>query len=244
MDTLAYQSLRDLQDEHWWFVGRRKIIRKILERHIPRGPEIEILEAGCGYGGNLAMLADFGRVSAFEFDKGAREFAKELSGVDVKAGELPQNLSQLSSSTYDLIVMLDVLEHITEDLMSLKVLRDHLVKDGRILITVPAHQWLWSGHDEIHHHKRRYSRETLGDCLVDAGLEPVEMRYFNTFLFPIAVAQRLVLHSRKRTASVDRLPAPAFNSLLANVFASERAFLGKFAMPFGLSLYAVAKRAK
>ena len=242
MDAAAYQALRDLQDEHWWFVGRRRIIRELIAAHVPLGPDAAILEAGCGYGGNLPLLREFGRVSAFEYDGEARAFAARASGIAVAPGALPDRLD-LGGQRFDLIAMLDVLEHIEEDSASLSRLGEHLAPGGRMMITVPAFAWLWSRHDEVHHHKRRYSRASLKAALARAGLKPVKTGYFNTLLFPLALVQRLASRFRSGDAAAEALPPAPLNRALAAIFGSESRAAARWPLPFGLSLYAVAERA-
>jgi SAM-dependent methyltransferase len=242
LEAAAYQALRDLQDEHWWFVGRRRIIRELIAAHVPLPSDAAILEAGCGYGGNLPLLQEFGRVSAFEYDDQARAFAARASGIAVAPGALPDRLD-LGGRTFDLIAMLDVLEHIEEDSASLARLGEHLAPGGRMVITVPAFAWLWSRHDEVHHHKRRYSRAALKSALARAGLRPVRTGYFNTLLFPLALVQRLASRLRSQEAAAERLPPAPLNRALAAIFGSERWAAARWPLPFGLSLYAVAERA-
>jgi SAM-dependent methyltransferase len=237
----AYDALRHQQDSHWWFQGRREILTALLKQVMPAtAKRPAILEAGCGYGGNLRMLAQFGSVSGFELDDSARQYAATTYGTPVVSGRLPEQPG-FADQRFDLIVMLDVLEHIEDDTASLARLRAMLNPGGIIVITVPALPWLWSRHDEIHHHKRRYSRKGLQHALRSARLTPVKMGFFNTLLLPLAIGQRLMARLFSREARVDDVPPKALNSALAAIFALERRMIGKVAMPLGLSLFAVAQ---
>lgn len=241
MEREAYDALRHQQDNHWWFQGRREVLTALLKQVVPaRANKPAILEAGCGYGGNLRMLAQFGSVSGFELDDNARQYAAATNGTPVVYGCLPEQPG-FADQRFDLIVMLDVLEHIEDDTASLARLRAMLNPGGIIVITVPALPWLWSSHDEIHHHKRRYSRKGLRQTLRSAQLTPVKMGFFNTLLLPLAIGQRLMAKLSAREARVDDVPPRALNSALAAIFALERKMVGKVAMPLGLSLFAVAK---
>ncbi len=241
MDAVAYHSLRDLQDRHWWFVGRRKVIAKLIHRCVVLPQHPRILEAGCGYGGNLAMLAQFGGLDAFELEEEARSHASALIQLPVSAGYLPDHIG-FENQSFDLIAMLDVLEHIEDDIGSLRALGDRLGIDGSILITVPALPWLWSEHDEVHHHKRRYTKASLKKVLRRAGFEPASVGYFNTLLFPLALIQRLASRVSGRRYVADAMPPRLLNGLLEMVFAFERVLIGRVNFPIGLSLYAVARR--
>lgn len=239
MDREAYNSLRDSQQKHWWFTGRRAVIRRLISDHIPVTEKPAILEAGCGYGGNLSLLQEFGDVSAFEYDDDARQYAAQIAGIDIAPGMLPGGVD-MGSRRFDLVAMLDVLEHIEEDTASLDTLGAMLNPQGKILITVPAFPWLWSKHDELHHHKRRYSRDALAKTIADAGLELERIGYFNSLLFPLALAERALSKITDRPAS-HAAPAGPVNSALATTFGLERHLIGKVPMPFGLSIFAIAK---
>ncbi|MEO8723468.1 MAG: class I SAM-dependent methyltransferase [Sphingobium sp.] len=243
MDAVAYRSLRDLQDRHWWFVGRRKIIAKLITSLIPLQENPRILEAGCGYGGNLAMLGQFGDLDAFELEDEARAHAVALARLPVSCGSLPDQVG-FENQSFDLIAMLDVLEHIDDDVGSLSALGQRLGTGGSILLTVPAIPWLWSEHDAIHHHKRRYTKASLEQVLQQAGFELVSIGYFNTLLFPLALVQRLASRLSGRGHSADGMPHRLLNSFLSTVFAFERNLLGRIKFPVGLSLYAVARLAR
>lgn len=239
MDALAFQSLRDQQDHHWWFVGRRAVLSSLLSRlSLPTGARV--LEAGCGYGGNLAMLANFGEVRAFELNEAARTQASASSGLTIASGKLPDQVGFVGE-TFDLIVMLDVLEHIEDDAQSLRTLRERLAPGACVAVTVPAFPWLWSAHDELHHHKRRYTRHSLRRVLVDAGFEDIELGYFNSILFPLAVAHRFMSRLLGRTSGAEAMPRPALNRLFAKLFALESHWVGRVPFPPGLSLYAIAR---
>ena len=241
MDVAAYHSMRDLQDEHWWFVGRRKFLRQLIQRHGNLGADAHILEAGCGFGGNLPLLEEFGTVSAFEYSDDARAYSAAQSGIAVMPGALPDGVD-FGGRTYDLIALLDVLEHIDDDRASLETLGEGLAEDGRMLITVPAFQWLWSKHDELHHHKRRYSRKSLEKVIRSAGLSPLKTGYFNSLLFPLAMAQRLATRVSNSPAVGDEMPPMPVNQALGGIFSFESAVAGRFGLPFGLSAYAIAEK--
>lgn len=241
MDREAYAAMAESEEAHWWFVGRRAIIRSLIENHVRPGPQARILEAGCGTGGNLGLLASFGTLQAFEHDEVARNIARAKTGVDVKPGTLPYGIDQIEGP-FDLIAMLDVLEHLEDDKASLRSLSDRLVREGKLMVTVPALQFLWSSHDELHHHYRRYSRKSLVQCLQDSGLAVNYISYFNSILFPFAVAQRLYSRGFRSEASLEAMPGEPFNSLLSKVFAIERLVLNKSTLPLGLSLCAICTK--
>jgi len=243
MDPQVYARMAANEDEHWWFVARRRILTDVIRRRIAPAPGCQILEAGCGTGGNLAMLGQFGQISAFELDAGARRVATEKSAVDVREGRLPDRVP-FESDRFDLVAMLDVLEHVDDDVGGLGALGRVLRHGGRLLLTVPAYSFLWSRHDDQHHHKRRYDRKGLIRSVRAADLEPLYVSYFNTLLFPVVAGVRLAGKLLGgRDDDDDAMPSPLLNRLLAGAFAAERHVVPRRALPFGVSLLMIARRA-
>jgi SAM-dependent methyltransferase len=242
MDRAVYDRMAEIDQDHWWFVARRKIITALIERHRPKAGPLKILEVGCGTGSNIAMLQQFGSVDAVEPDDGARALAEARSGLTIKGGYLPDGV-RLPDGHYDLIVLLDVLEHIPEDEPALAALRSKLAPGGRIIVTVPAMPWLWSAHDAAHHHQRRYTAQTLTAVFNHAGLKLRHRTYFNTVLFPLIVAARAVGKLTGREGGDDAMPPPALNRLLETLFGAERYWVPGRTLPFGVSLAVVAEPA-
>jgi SAM-dependent methyltransferase len=243
MERDVYRSMRTLQRDHWWFLGRRRIVDALIGS-LGLPADAQILEAGSGSGGNIALLQRHGRVSAFEMDAEAAGFCNEDTRVGCVAGRLPDANPFAGAARFDLVVALDVLEHIDDDVASLRSLATALGPGGRLLLTVPAYPWLFSGHDHIHHHRRRYTRGTLERVATDAGLRVHRCGYFNSLLLPVAVAVRMgSMLLRRAPASDASLPGPRTNALLARVFGAEASFVRRHAFPAGLSLFLVAGRA-
>lgn len=242
MERSVYDRMNELEATHWWFVARRSIIASLVERHLPTGPGSRILEAGCGSGGNLQMLGQFGQVDAFEYDGGAREHAKDKSGLDIRFGALPDQLP-FDDRRYDLIGLFDVLEHVEADTASLSALASRLDTSGKILVTVPALPFLWSKHDVRHHHFRRYTRASLTEAARQAGLKVSYCSYFNAFLFPLAVTARAIKRLTGSETPDDRLPPAWLNATLTRILGAERRLLRGIRFPIGLSLAAVLEKA-
>lgn len=243
MDPKIYFQMRSLEEKHWWFVGRRKIVGEILTS-LDLPENARILDAGCGTGGNLQFLSQFGEVTGVEFDDGAAALARERGTWPVLKGSLPDGMP-FGEQQFDLIVLLDVLEHIDDDGASLRALAALLAPRGYLVLTVPAFPFLWSPHDEEHHHKRRYRATELREVIVNAGLRLSYLSHFNTWLFPLVAAIRLArkIHPANEVGRDVQLPGPALNSMLQAVFGSERRWIGRLRMPFGISLLAVARKA-
>ena len=203
------------------------------------GASPRILEIGCGSGGNFPLLQSFGQLEAVECDGEALALAR-ARGVTVHEGSLPRNLPQ--AGVFDLVVLLDVLEHVVEDVPSVAAIAGKLAPGGRLLVTVPAMPWLWSAHDKVHHHQRRYTRTSLRAAIAEGGLEVEKIGYFNTLLFPMAVFNRALKQARGDDSGDDHMPSPLVNRSLQMIFSSEKHLVGRVPMPFGLSLFTIARR--
>ena len=241
MDAEAYARMGTQEETHWWFAARREIVARLISKHcnLPNNPKI--LEAGCGTGGNLDLLGSFGKLDAFEFDETSRNTAQKKSGMVISFGALPDD-APFPDEKYDLIALLDVLEHIGPDQASLTALGAKLGAGGRILVTVPAMPWLWSKHDEVHHHFRRYTRKSLRMVAKQSGLEVVRCSYFNFLLFPLAVIKRFADKLSSSNEPDDKIPSPWLNTLLYRIFRVERHVIGAVPMPWGLSLFIILKK--
>lgn len=185
------------------------------------------------------MLAGFGCLQAMECDEDARENAAALRICPVSGGSLPEHVP-FDDRTYDLVCLFDVLEHIDDDMAALARLQRLLKPGGRLLVTVPAYEWLWSAHDEAHHHRRRYTTARLGARARSAGLVAIRLGYFNSFLFPLVALARIRgklrgSHSRSDAA----MPSPLVNAALTRLFALERFVVRSVFFPFGTSVAAV-----
>jgi SAM-dependent methyltransferase len=234
-----YSKMRQLEDEHWWFVARRRIIQNLLETFsLPK--KSEILEIGCGTGGNIALLQNYGNVICVEVDKIAAELARSRNLAPVLEGKLPKDLPELNRS-FDLIVLLDVLEHVEEDEASLRVLASMVDPKGKIVITVPAFNFLWSQHDSENQHYRRYHHSDLVKMARSCGLNIEYISYFNFWLFPPVAFVRLLrkIFPYNESWRDMRMPSLWLNSVLNWIFSTERHLLGKVRVPFGISLLAV-----
>lgn len=240
MDRIVYDRMAAHDSTHWWYRARRDILADYLTRYGKLSGEARILEIGCGTGHNLPMLAGFGTVDAIEIDPAAREIASERLGKPVGAAPLPE-LPGIERGAYDLIAVLDVVEHIEDDVAALAAMKSCLKPGGKILIAVPAHQWMWSAHDVVNHHHRRYSKGTLVSAIEKAGLRPRKLTYFNSLLFPLAAAARIAGRLTGRDDSDDSPPPAPLNKAFEAIFRLERHLVGRAPMTPGVSIVTLAE---
>ncbi len=240
MDREVFDRMAALDQTHWWYVARRRIIADLIAREIKPPKGAAILEIGCGTGHNFPVLKAFGQVDALEIDAPARAIASERLGQPVGDAPLP-DLAGVPDAHYDLIALLDVLEHISDDRAALDGIKAKLKPGGRILLTIPANQWMWSAHDTVHHHFRRYNPVTLRAVAASAGLKIDLLTHFNTLLFPLAASFRLLGKLTGREEADDAQPAAPLNALFTGVFGLERHLVGRVPLPFGVSIAAVLK---
>lgn len=242
MDRIVYDRMAAHDSTHWWYRARRDILADYLGRYGDLPADARILEIGCGTGHNLPMLARFGTVEAIEIDPAARAIAGERLGRPVGDAPLPA-LPGVERGAYDLVAVLDVVEHIEDDVAALAAMKSLLRPGGKILIAVPAHQWMWSAHDTVNHHHRRYSPKTLTSAIRAAGLKPDRLGWMNSLLFPLAVAARLAGKLTGRDDSDDSPPARPLNAVFEAIFRLERHLVGRLPLTPGLSIVTLARPA-
>jgi SAM-dependent methyltransferase len=237
----AYAAVHAEEDRaHWWFLGRRAVILAEMARRLPAG-RARMAELGCGSGGMLEALSRFGTAVGVETDATLRARAQER-GLDVRAGALPDAIP-LHPGRWDAVCLFDVLEHVDDEAGALAACRRLLVPGGRLFVTVPAYAWLWSRHDELLGHRRRYTARALRQVAERAGFTVERLTYFNTILAPPIMAVRIVRAALRRPGhDLDR-PAPWLNRALAACFSAEAGLLRWTSPPFGISILLVARRA-
>jgi SAM-dependent methyltransferase len=231
-----------VEDSHWWYRGRRRVLERAIARVDLPAPA-RVLDAGCGSGRNMLELARYGEVAGVELSATSAALARERGvGVIVEGSVLEM---PFAADSFDLAVCLDVIEHLEDDRAALRELRRVLAPGGALLVTVPAYQWLWSGHDEINHHHRRYNRGALLAAAREAGWSCAFATYFNSLLLPVAIALRALDRVNPKTteSSLDLWVPPApLNWLLQQPLDLEAAAIGRGrAIPAGLSLLAALR---
>lgn len=215
-------------------------MESILKRLGGDHKHCRIAEIGCGTGGNLAMLAQLGSVTGVECNDWARGIASRKSNLSIMSGHLPDAVP-LEKASYDLVALFDVLEHVKDDLGALLTIGTLLRPHGRVILTVPALQWLWSAHDECHHHYRRYTPARLRYLATAAGFRIEACGYFNTLLFPLLLLVRLIKRLIGSASPDDALPPMLVNAIFRRIFALERHLVGRVPFPIGASLFLVAR---
>ncbi len=234
-----------MEDVHWWFVGRRRILLSILDQYLGASATKgrQILDVGCGTGTMLTHLARFGDTRGVDMDLEAVGYCHDR-GLQQVTQSGADNLP-FEKDAFDLVTALDVVEHIDDDLGALREMR-RVIKPGGLLLTVPAYRFLWGRQDDINLHKRRYVARELRNRLQAAGFEVQRLTYMNAILFPAIAAIRLVRHILPEPPKLESdfaFPAPQpLNVALSAVFGSERHVLTRFDIPFGVSIMALARR--
>ncbi|HSJ13200.1 MAG TPA: class I SAM-dependent methyltransferase [Longimicrobiales bacterium] len=238
MESDYARGYRELYRRHWWWRAREELLVELIERTFAPRTDLRILDVGCGSGLFFDRLARFGTVVGVEPDRALAE-AEPRHRDRIHAGELA---TFHADAPFDLVLMLDVLEHITDaaDVLAraLSLLRD----DGRIIITVPAFRALWTHHDVLNRHVTRYSRPDLAALVRGAGGRIDSMRYFFHWTFPAKLAVRL-LERVRGPAGPERIPSAPVNRALYRLSRLEQRLAGPLHLPFGTSLLAVVTRA-
>jgi SAM-dependent methyltransferase len=235
------QAMLSADEEHWWYRGRRRVLRAAIER-LPLGPDARLLDAGCGSGRTLDDLARYGRVSGVDLSPEAVAAARQRGHADVHLGRVEE--MPFPDDTFDVVTCLDVIEHTPDDGATFAELRRVTRPGGLLIATVPAYQGLWSWHDEVNLHFRRYDSSSLRAAARSAGLEVVGDTHFNGLLLAPAAAVRLAQRRRRGHAHSDlALTPPVLNGVLEWPLRLEsRLVAGGTRLPAGLSLLAILRR--
>jgi SAM-dependent methyltransferase len=228
------------EDRHWWYQGRRTVLERAIER-LGLPAHAQILDAGCGSGRNMVELARLGTVTGVELSGTSVQLARERDAGEVVEGSVMD--MPFDDANFDLTVSLDVIEHLEDDIGALRELRRATKPGGALLVTVPAYQWLWSGHDEINHHHRRYNRRTLLSAAQSGGWELESFTNFSSLTLPVAILLRALERFMPSTtkSSLDLWVPPApLNWALRQPLNLEASVIGRGgSIPAGLSLLAV-----
>ncbi|HMD56631.1 MAG TPA: class I SAM-dependent methyltransferase [Solirubrobacteraceae bacterium] len=240
MDRNYELQTHQAEDRHWWYRGRRTVIESVVSG-LGLPPNARILDAGCGSGRNMLELTRHGTVTGIELSQTSVVLARGRETGDVIAGSVLE--MPFADASFDLAVSLDVIEHLQDDLLALRELRRTVAPGGALVVTVPAYQWLWSGHDVINHHHRRYTRASLQRVAEQAGWRQARTTYFNSLLLPLAILLRVLdrLNTKTTESSLDLwVPPEPLNRLLEQPLELEaRAIARGGRIPAGLSLLAV-----
>lgn len=246
MDRETYEIEAKVEQSHWWFRVRRKLLGRLVSALAPALPErATILDVGCGTGANMDVLSAPGRVIVgvdrspvplqLQHESGASE--RTLTQADALA--LP-----FADRSFDLVLALDMLEHLEQDLLGAAELFRVCRPRGAAVIFVPALEALWGIQDDVSHHFRRYTPSELRGVLGGAGFEIERLTFFNTILFPAIFAARLGLkvYRPKTIANENQIGGPLANAIMERIFGLEPRIIENRDLPFGVSLACVVRR--
>lgn len=229
------------EDKNWWFVARRDAISNLIKKNFSK--DSKILDIGCAGGVLVKELIDHGFVHTYGIDYSAVAIEvckqRELKNVFVMDGQLPT----FEDESFDLIIASDCLEHLEKEILALMQWKRILKKAGKLIIFVPAFNFLWSKHDEINHHYRRYTRKELLLKLNGAGFKVEKISYWNFFLFlPVLIIRKLQKFINNKEEDSIKNFSPISNRLLLNLLKVENKIFTKIRFPFGVSVFALARK--
>ena len=248
MDAEAYAMMARTEDRHWWWSGRRTILREILGGLFRSGtlPPGALYDLGCGVGSNLPVLESFGPTVGYDGSDLAVEAAHRLGRMNVRHADLARGVTALEGlcepASASVVLLADVLEHLADERPAMELASWLLAPGGALVVTVPAFPLLWGPADEFNHHHRRYTEKTLRPVIADFFVVE-RMTYFNFFLFaPIALARTVTKFARRPGHEEVELPPWPVNMALGALFGAESRLLGRRDLPFGVSLLCVGRK--
>jgi len=243
MKKMTYDIEWNLERVHWWFAGRRKLL-KWLFASLSLPKESWVIDIGCGVGSNLRLLQSIpSKLVGVDSEMYSLLLTKKsLSAVPLVNGNLMK--LPIKADSIDLILASDVLEHLDEDTIGIREIYRTLKREGKVIFTVPAFRSLWGVQDIVGMHKRRYSKKELVRKIEGEGFKILRSSYFNFFLFfPILIGRRIIYLLGLRIESENEINFPLINFFLKTVFSIEPYYLKYFSFPFGVSIYCIAKKA-
>ena len=243
MQSHHYPILYQVEDSHWWYVGRRRIISSLVEkiRATLNNPNPRILDVGCGTGANLKMLANYGRAEGVDISPQAVEFCRERGLDTVKLGAAEQ--LPYEDDSFEIVTALDVIEHLDDDVAGLREIGRVLRRDGRVLLFVPAFMFLWGVQDDVSNHRRRYTLPSLVKAVEEAGFAVEWSSYANiSFFLPVLLVRSVMRWLRLRAATEYGINISVMNGPFSQLFAAERFILDRGKLPFGVSAVCIARR--
>jgi SAM-dependent methyltransferase len=243
MQAHHYPILYEVEETHWWYLGRRRIIASLVEKICRtlgnRNPRI--LDVGCGTGANLKMLAAYGSAEGVDISSQAVEFCRQRGLDSVKLGPIEQ--LPYEDGSFDLVTALDVIEHLDDDVAGLREIRRVLVSDGQVLVFVPAFMFLWGVQDDVSNHRRRYTLPSLLRAVEAAGFRVEWSSYANiSFFVPVLAVRSVMRWLGLRAATEYGINISVMNGAFSQLFAAERFVLKKGKLPFGVSAVCIARR--
>jgi SAM-dependent methyltransferase len=238
-DAAYFDTMARHARTHWWYEGRRALVRETLRRvAVPDGL---VLDVGCGTGDNMEMLA--GVAGGLVIGTDLSTFALRHAAAGRTGIALAENLP-IRTGTAGLVASMDVVEHLDDDLVGLREYRRVLAPSGLLLLTVPAYEWLWGEHDVWAAHRRRYRVGGLRSVVQTAGFEVLHTTYFNSFLVPPAAVlrrtpmRRLVKESDEEVGNTS----PFVSKVMTQLSNAERRLALRGWVPFGLSILLIGRR--
>lgn len=242
MESAQYKTMADTEEAHWWYRARREMVTGLLKKYVRGGSKIKILDIGCGTGGLLRELTECGECQGLDLSEEALEYCRAKGLKNVGKGSA-ENIP-FPDNSFDVVLVLDVLEHIEDDAAALKEIRRVMKNEGVAIITVPAFMFLWGVSDRLGRHFRRYERSMLLAKAESAGLVVVRSSYFNTFLFfPIAIVRTMVRSLHLPVGSENEATGEGvINSILYRIFRAEFFLLKFMNFPFGVSIFVICKK--
>ncbi len=244
MEKSEYARLAEYEQSYWWHQGRLEIIQTYMRWASRNTSSSAILNVGCGTGGTIEMLEKFGTVENVDTSDDAISFAKKLGYTNIT--KVVDVALPFEDKIYDIVGAFDVLEHIEDHKRALSEWKRVLKDDGAIVITVPAYQWLWSGHDVTMHHWRRYTMKSLIALAAEANLRPEKRSYAIGFSLPLVAGFRLANRIFDRGAGSENsfVPVPRpINKLFTAFLKAEAKLHNTVSLPAGSSLIIILRKA-